>query len=174
MFLPLKLRHFKSEQEQKSSTPAWKTWAFSVCSHGSRRPQRQIMKSTFPVFKYFMNNTLPIGELIREKLIEERRSAIWLAEKLCCHRSTVHKILNKSLIDTELLLRISLVLDFNFFNYYTNIFNENQTKQSWTFSTQTICRQIGNKLFRFSAQGTIKYVIISPYICKKCNYILNW
>jgi len=92
--------------------------------------KKQIMKSTFPVFKYFMNNTLPIGELIQKKLTEEGHSIIWLANKISCNRSTVYKISHKTFIDTELLLKISLALNFDFFKYYTNIFNENQTKQS--------------------------------------------
>ena len=74
--------------------------------------------------------TVPIGKLIHKKLTEERRSAAWLAEKISCNRSTVYKIFQKSIIDTGLLLKISLVLNFNFFNYYTNIFNESQSKQS--------------------------------------------
>ena len=73
-----------------------------------------------------MNKKVPIGELIQKKLTEERRSVAWLAEKLCCNRSSVYKIFQKSYIDTGLLLKISLALNFDFFSYYSKIFHEKQ------------------------------------------------
>ena len=77
-----------------------------------------------------MNKKISIGELIHKRLNEERRSAAWLAEKISCNRSTVYKILQKTFIDTELLLKISLALNFDFFSYYSQIFNESHSEQS--------------------------------------------
>jgi plasmid maintenance system antidote protein VapI len=76
-----------------------------------------------------MRKKIPIGELIYKKLNEERRSVAWLAEKISCNRSTVYKIFRKTFIDTELLLQISLILDYDFFSYYSHIFNENKVKK---------------------------------------------
>ena len=42
----------------------------------------------------------------------------WLARKLCCNRQNVYDIFRRATIDTELLLRISLALEFNFFTLY--------------------------------------------------------
>jgi len=56
-----------------------------------------------------------IGNCIREKLREDGRSVSWFARQICCTRSNVYKIFNKSSIDTELLERIGKVLRYNFF-----------------------------------------------------------
>ncbi len=56
-----------------------------------------------------------VGKHIQEKLKEKRCSVTWFAAQICCTRSHVYKIFRKSSIDTELLERISLVLDYDFF-----------------------------------------------------------
>ncbi len=65
-------------------------------------------------------NSIHIGQEIKRVLIEERRSAHWLAMKLYCDRTNVYKLFKKSSIDTALLLRISIALKHNFFEYYSN------------------------------------------------------
>lgn len=62
---------------------------------------------------------IPIGRLIQEKLEERGLTAAWLAEQISCGRANVYKIFNKHSIDTEMLRRISIVLDFDFFQYYS-------------------------------------------------------
>lgn len=42
-----------------------------------------------------------------------------LARRLSCNRSKVCKLLNKSYISTDELLRISRILDFDFFALYS-------------------------------------------------------
>ena len=59
-----------------------------------------------------------IGHLIQEKLKEQGRTASWLARQIPCTRTHVYKIFKTPHINTELLLRISFILDFNFFVYY--------------------------------------------------------
>ena len=56
-----------------------------------------------------------IGSLIGEELKRQRRPAAWLAQEICCGRTNVYKILRKGSIDTELLCRISVALDHDFF-----------------------------------------------------------
>jgi hypothetical protein len=64
------------------------------------------------------NNEIDIGKLILQKLKEENLSVTWLAEKMYIEPSYFHKMLKKKSIDTNLLLNISKVLHYNFFQYY--------------------------------------------------------
>lgn len=59
-----------------------------------------------------------IGSLIKEELERQERSVSWFARKLSCDRSNVYKIFKRSTIDTELLLRISQILNHNFFDIF--------------------------------------------------------
>ena len=61
---------------------------------------------------------LHIGNLIKEELERQERTVAWLARKLCCDRTNVYKIFKRSTIDTELLLRVSQILNCNFFEFY--------------------------------------------------------
>ncbi len=56
-----------------------------------------------------------IGTLIGDELRRQHRPAAWLAQEINCDRTNVYKILRKGSIDTELLCRISLALDHDFF-----------------------------------------------------------
>lgn len=62
---------------------------------------------------------LEIGTLIRQKLKERKRTIVWLAENLSCSRTNVYKIFDKRSIDTDYLLRISDILDYDFFELYS-------------------------------------------------------
>lgn len=63
---------------------------------------------------------LEIGTLIRQKLKERKRTIVWLAENLSCSRTNVYKIFDKRSIDTDYLLRISDILDYDFFQLYSD------------------------------------------------------
>lgn len=65
-------------------------------------------------------NQIFIGKSIEYELRTQERSVVWLARKLNCNRTNIYKIFNRSTIDTELLLKISNVLQRNFFEEYTN------------------------------------------------------
>ena len=62
---------------------------------------------------------LEIGTLIRQKLKERKRTIVWLAENLSCSRTNVYKIFDKRSIDTDYLLRISDILEYDFFELYS-------------------------------------------------------
>ena len=66
-----------------------------------------------------MKDEIHIGMKIREKMKEEGRSVNWLAKKLNCNRSNIYKIYEKSNIDITQLLRISRVLNYDFFSDIT-------------------------------------------------------
>ncbi|MBQ8500756.1 MAG: XRE family transcriptional regulator [Bacteroides sp.] len=59
-----------------------------------------------------------IGRLIEAELHRQERSITWFANKLYCDRTNVYSIFKRESIDTALLLRISTVLNCNFFAYY--------------------------------------------------------
>lgn len=58
-----------------------------------------------------------VGELIKERLKEEGKSVVWLAQELGCHRTNVYNIFEKSSLDTNILRHISIVMQHNFFEY---------------------------------------------------------
>ncbi|MDE6334489.1 MAG: XRE family transcriptional regulator [Muribaculaceae bacterium] len=58
----------------------------------------------------------PIGQLIKDELTAQERTVAWFARKLCLDRSNVYRLFQKNSIDTSLLMRISLVLNKDFFS----------------------------------------------------------
>ncbi len=70
--------------------------------------------------KFFIEETLHIGKKIKTVLDEQDRRPAWLAKKLNCDSSNIYKILNKPHLDTALLMRISLITGYNFFNCYSD------------------------------------------------------
>lgn len=63
---------------------------------------------------------LHIGKLIQEELHRQERTVSWFARKLFCDRTNVYDIFQRRSIDTELLLRISMILNYDFFKHYTD------------------------------------------------------
>lgn len=61
-----------------------------------------------------------IGQLIQKELYRQERSVTWFAEQLCCSRTNIYKIFLHSDINTMLLLKISVILHCNFFQYYSD------------------------------------------------------
>jgi len=76
-----------------------------------------------------MNERIHIGELIREKLNENGQSVSWLAHKVHCDSSNFCKILKKSHINTDLLLLISIAMNHNFFDHYSNLLYKQKNKR---------------------------------------------
>ena len=60
-----------------------------------------------------------IGQLIQEQLKKDQRSVGWLSRQIPCTRNHVYKLFKRPSLDGDLLLRISIVMQFNFFQYYT-------------------------------------------------------
>lgn len=63
---------------------------------------------------------LHIGIEIKNELEKQERTISWFSRKLYCDRSNVYDIFKRQSIDTELLLRISIILGRNFFLLYEN------------------------------------------------------
>jgi len=66
------------------------------------------------------HNEIHIGDIILQKLKDEKRSVAWLAREVLVDPSTLRKKLKKQTIDTELLRNISKALHFWFFQYYND------------------------------------------------------
>jgi len=78
-----------------------------------------------------MKTEIHIGELITNRLKQEGRSKTWLAKQVNCDPSSLCKLLKKTHIDTELLFHISLVLNYDFFAFYSTSLCDNKLKGSW-------------------------------------------
>lgn len=61
-----------------------------------------------------------IGQLIKQEMDKQGKTVSWLARELSYCRTNVYKIYDKKSIDTDLLLRISILLKHDFFAYYSN------------------------------------------------------
>ena len=66
-----------------------------------------------------MKETTHIGELIKEELHKQGRSNVWLAQQLSCNVRTVAKIFHKQTIDTQQLMQISKILNYDFFKIFS-------------------------------------------------------
>jgi hypothetical protein len=60
-----------------------------------------------------------IGEAIRKQVEDQGRTSVWLARELGCHRTNLYKIYDKMSLDTSVLLRISRILKYDFFQLYS-------------------------------------------------------
>ena len=70
----------------------------------------------------YPTGNLHIGQLIQAQLKKDQRSVGWLSRQIPCSRNHVYKLFKRSSLDSELLFRISVVMQFNFFQYYTTAF----------------------------------------------------
>lgn len=66
---------------------------------------------------------LHIGNLIKEVLQRQGRSITWLGKQLGCSRQNIYKILSRPWIYTDMLLKISDLLDYDFFNCFSEYRN---------------------------------------------------
>jgi plasmid maintenance system antidote protein VapI len=72
-----------------------------------------------------MYDEIHIGKLILQKLKDEERTIVWLAKKVHCNDSNLGRMLkNNQHIHAELLLRISIVLNEDFFVHYSEKLKE--------------------------------------------------
>jgi len=71
-----------------------------------------------------MDTTFSIGELVQKKMAEEGRNIEWLAKKIPCHKKHIYRIYKQEHIHPQLLERISIILQYNFFSHYFNYVNE--------------------------------------------------
>lgn len=76
-----------------------------------------------------------IGRRIEEIARQKNVTIVFLSKQLCCSRTNVYKIFDKSSLDTALLMRISLVLDYDFFAEFSAAWTQERN------SCHAHCRQ---------------------------------
>lgn len=69
-----------------------------------------------------------IGSIIKEKFDELGLPVSWFAKELCCDRTNVYSIFKRESIDTSLLVKISIILNHDFFRYYSDNLGINSDK----------------------------------------------
>lgn len=72
---------------------------------------------------------ITIGEIIRAELAKQERSVAWFARHLACDRTNIYKIFAKDSIDTALLIRISIILNHDFFADISNEITTNMMRK---------------------------------------------
>lgn len=77
--------------------------------------------------KQTMNEEPHIGQLIKEELARQGRSITWLAKQLGYSRQNAYKVFSRKWIYTDLLLKISDLLDYDFFKCFSE-WRENRDK----------------------------------------------
>ena len=63
-----------------------------------------------------VDSSFCLGERIRSVMHERSISVSELASRLCCSRENAHRILRRSNMDYQLIIRISDILEHNFFS----------------------------------------------------------
>ena len=67
-----------------------------------------------------------IGKIIKATLDARGQSYSWMARQINTDVSNVPKILKRASLNTDLLLRISLAMDTDFFAYYSELCRRNK------------------------------------------------
>jgi plasmid maintenance system antidote protein VapI len=89
-----------------------------------------------------MNKEINIGSLIRKTVKERQISVKCFAEKLGKDRSTVYDIFNRTSIDTDTLVRISEILEYNFFLSFCDDEDKIEAKMQEIFPHYPRCGKI--------------------------------
>ena len=85
---------------------------------------------------FFMTQTIHIGNEIRKHLTDHQRSVAWLAAQLHHDPSNLRKLLKNPYMPTDLLFRISTILEKDFFVGFSALLAEN-------VATGKICPKCG-------------------------------
>jgi hypothetical protein len=72
----------------------------------------------------------PIGVLIKDELTAQERTVSWFARKLHTDRSNIYRLFQKNSVDTDLLSRISIVLNKDFFALLSSNYAERNDTQA--------------------------------------------
>ena len=60
-----------------------------------------------------------IGNIIKKQFDTQGSTVSWFAKQLCCDRTNISSIFKRESIDTALLEKISVILNHDFFKYYS-------------------------------------------------------
>ena len=63
--------------------------------------------------------SIHIGKIIEEELRRQERTVTWLSRKIHCDRRNIYDIFSRTSIDTDLLFKLSIALNRDFFAYFS-------------------------------------------------------
>jgi len=84
------------------------------------------------VHTIFMTDSLTqktphIGQLIQERLRQQHHTVAWLARQLNLDRSNCYRIFRAPTVDTGLLVQLSIILQYDFFQAYSLYLHQKNT-----------------------------------------------
>lgn len=82
--------------------------------------------------------SIHVGQEIRRRLEEKNCTVVWLAHQLSCSRTNMYKIFEKPHLDSEMLLRISVALDYDFFALLSNQLRKDEGIRNPVFNRKSI------------------------------------
>lgn len=82
-------------------------------------PEPSVYRLCLHTFFVYFGLVMHIGQRIHDVLEEQGRIVVWFAGELSCHRTNIYKIFSKNYIDTQDLMRISKILNHDFFQEYS-------------------------------------------------------
>lgn len=59
--------------------------------------------------------TIHVGKMVKRELKAQGRTVVWLARTINMERSSIYKIFERNSLSVDLLIRISLVMNHDFF-----------------------------------------------------------
>ncbi|MDE6637730.1 MAG: hypothetical protein K2K32_05790, partial [Muribaculaceae bacterium] len=63
--------------------------------------------------------SIHIGKIIEEELRRQEQTVTWLSRKIHCDRRNIYDIFSRTSIDTDLLYKLSIALQRDFFAYFS-------------------------------------------------------
>ncbi|MDR1544866.1 MAG: helix-turn-helix transcriptional regulator [Prevotellaceae bacterium] len=88
-----------------------------------------------------------IGKIIYAHLLQDGHSVSWLARKINCERTKIYRIFNSENIDTDILERICIALNYNFFLCLSNaivINDEQNVSKNYTLACKYCNKSMRN------------------------------
>jgi len=69
--------------------------------------------------------TIHLGNMVKRELKAQGRTVVWLARTINMERSSIYKMFERNTLDVGLLIRISLVMDHDFFQDISDKIRDN-------------------------------------------------
>ncbi|MDR0830222.1 MAG: hypothetical protein LBN95_08970 [Prevotellaceae bacterium] len=87
-----------------------------IYASGFVEPDNRNKQKTETVCVIFMKKSKPtnMGNVVRRKLLEQKRSISWLANTIIYDRGNLYRMLHKKDVNLHILRRISYALKYNF------------------------------------------------------------
>ena len=80
----------------------------------------------FEISKLNNNRIMHIGKRIKEVLEQRQKPVTWLAKEINCERTNVYNIFARKDINTALLAKIGIILEYNFFKEISDEFSKTE------------------------------------------------